>query len=248
MLTQTQKAAHNKAVDMYVLAQTNRNGGIKSKPVILVPQFAEDEHGDWHPVQSNGIRLTKKTGFSFARFGMAVNSINANGQMETKVIKTNMFQDDDKLELFLVGNDITIGSAVPDAILVIEESLTPFNKKNPENDLKVAGVSQIPCTFTGEHNGVQYDSPAPIYRRVKLAEPGTKNTLITHTNKSEISDYAAAAWAKVNQANTAAIKGAAGQDAKEEKPLSRMDQLLAIPKETRTAKEKKELAALLAEA
>ena len=45
-----------------------------------------------------------------------------------------------------------------DGKIIIEESLEPFNKKNPERDLKVAGETGIVCTLGG----------LPIYRRTKF--------------------------------------------------------------------------------
>ncbi len=46
-LTAEQKAALNFAIDMYALKQAKLNGGMKAKPVILMPQFEEDTDGKW---------------------------------------------------------------------------------------------------------------------------------------------------------------------------------------------------------
>ena len=57
--------------------------------------------------------------------------------------------------------------------IVIEESLTPFNKKNPERDLKVAGKTGIVCTFEGQ----------PIYRRTKFSlNVNAEDTYQAHDN------------------------------------------------------------------
>ena len=64
-----------------------------------------------------------------------------------------------------------------DGKIVIEESLTPFNKKNPERDLKVAGETGIVCTLGGQ----------AIYRRTKFSFDATAtDTLIKHDNVEEL--------------------------------------------------------------
>lgn len=64
-----------------------------------------------------------------------------------------------------------------DGKIIIEESLTPFNKKNPERDLKVAGETGIACTLGG----------LPIYRRTKftLNDAATDST-VEHDNVEEL--------------------------------------------------------------
>ncbi len=141
MATQTQmsqadKNAANHAIDMYVLQMAKSNGGVKARPVILLPRFEEDNDGEFVPVENTGMRATKKDGLSYLRFGMPVISISSNGTPEVKVIKTNVFNDDAKLELLVEAYDLKIGSCMPDSVLVIEESLTPFSKSNPERDVK----------------------------------------------------------------------------------------------------------------
>ena len=87
------------------------------------------------------------------------------------------------------------GQELPGTI-VVEESLTPFNKKNPERDLKIAGDTGIVCTVNGQ----------PIYRRSTYsAASNAQDTLIKHDNVEQLrSAYA--------QANSAGIRNAAGQD------------------------------------
>lgn len=70
------------------------------------------------------------------------------------------------------------GMVLPGKI-IIRESLTPFNKKNPEKDLKVAGESGIVCSVAG----------APIYRRYFYnVNPNAVDQLIAHDNKEEIKE------------------------------------------------------------
>jgi hypothetical protein len=87
------------------------------------------------------------------------------------------------------------GQELPGSI-VIEESLTPFNKKTPERDLKVAGDTGIICTVGGQ----------PIYRRaVYSAATNAQDTLVKHDNVEQLrSAY--------SQANSSAIRSAAGQE------------------------------------
>lgn len=64
-----------------------------------------------------------------------------------------------------------------DGKIVIEESLEPFNQKEPERDLKIAGETGIVCTFGG----------LPIYRRTKMSfDVSTPDTLIKHDNVEQL--------------------------------------------------------------
>jgi hypothetical protein len=67
--------------------------------------------------------------------------------------------------------------------IVIKESLTPFNKKNPEKDLKVAGKTGITC-MVGE---------SPIYRKAFYSmDANAQDVLVEHTNVEAIrAKYAA---------------------------------------------------------
>jgi hypothetical protein len=87
------------------------------------------------------------------------------------------------------------GQELPGTI-VIEESLTPFNKKNPERDLKIAGETGIICSVGGQ----------PIYRRAVFSTASNAtDTLIKHDNVEILrSEY--------SSANSSAIRNAAGQD------------------------------------
>jgi hypothetical protein len=77
--------------------------------------------------------------------------------------------------------------------IVVEESLEPFNKKNPERDLKVAGETGIICTLAG----------APIYRRTRYSvASNVEDTLIKHDNVDELRAAYSAPKASAIQANT----------------------------------------------
>ena len=61
--------------------------------------------------------------------------------------------------------------------IVVDESLTPFNKKNPERDLKVAGKTGIVCRLDGQ----------PIYRRTRFSfNPEAEDSWKQHDNTEEL--------------------------------------------------------------
>lgn len=81
---------------------------------------------------------------------------------------------------------------VLDANIVVDESLTPFNKKDPSRDLKIAGKTGIVCTLDGE----------PVYRRTRVTfNLSETDTPIKHNNTDELK----AAWEK-EQVKSKALK------------------------------------------
>lgn len=80
------------------------------------------------------------------------------------------------------------GQELPGRV-VIKESLTPFNKVEPNRDLKIAGTTGVVCTIKGQ----------PIYRKTIYTEVASvEETLIAHDNIDEI--RAANERAKSNKA------------------------------------------------
>ncbi len=70
----------------------------------------------------------------------------------------------------------TLGQEIEGSI-VVKESMKPFNKKNPDADLKIAGETGIVCEVNG----------APIYRKNFYSTSDTaEDVLIAHTNGAEI--------------------------------------------------------------
>jgi hypothetical protein len=66
---------------------------------------------------------------------------------------------------------------------VVKEQLKPFNKRNPEKDLKVAGDTGITCMVDDQ----------PIYRKSFYSQDdNAKDVLVAHTNVEAIK----AAYAK----------------------------------------------------
>jgi hypothetical protein len=118
------------------------------------------------------------------------------------VIGSNNFIERKTVSTLLQGatSDLTAmgfyaGQELPGSI-VVEESLTPFNKKSPERDLKIAGETGIVCRVGDQ----------PIYRRSTYSTASNaQDTLIKHDNVEQLrSAYA--------QNNSAGIRNAAGQD------------------------------------
>lgn len=69
-----------------------------------------------------------------------------------------------------------VGQVLPGKIIV-KESLTPFNKKDPNRDIKIAGKSGIKCTLEGQ----------PIYRRTLYSQnSNAEDVLIQHDNVEEL--------------------------------------------------------------
>ena len=61
--------------------------------------------------------------------------------------------------------------------IVIKESLIPFNKDDPDHDLKIAGNTEIICSLKGD----------PIYRQVIYTpDPTEEDEFIQHDNGEEI--------------------------------------------------------------
>ena len=76
-----------------------------------------------------------------------------------------------------------------DGKIVIEESLSPFNKKTPERDYKVAGKTGIICTLGG----------LPIYRRTKFSfNQSAVDPTIDHDNIEQLREAYAAQQVKEN--------------------------------------------------
>lgn len=129
--------------------------------------------------------------FASVRLEQVRTVIGNNNFIERKVVSTLL--QGATADLTAMG--FYAGQELPGTI-VIEESMTPFNKKTPERDLKVAGETGIICTVGGQ----------PIYRRaVYSTASNAQDTLIKHDNVEQLrSAYA--------QANSAGIRNAAGQD------------------------------------
>tara|TARA_R110002012_G_scaffold236249_1_gene409967 strand:+ start:2744 stop:3337 length:594 start_codon:yes stop_codon:yes gene_type:complete len=68
--------------------------------------------------------------------------------------------------------------------IVIREQFEPFNEKNPDRDLKIAGDTGIVLIGTNPETG---EMDAPIYRKTFYSmDSDEQDTLVTHTNSNAI--------------------------------------------------------------
>lgn len=94
------------------------------------------------------------------------------GWVRSKVLSALMHGTVDELESLGFG----VGEIIPGKI-VIKESLTPFNAKDPSLDFKIAGKTGVICMV-----GMQ-----PIYRKCFYNQSGTDiDETIAHTNSDVI--------------------------------------------------------------
>lgn len=71
------------------------------------------------------------------------------------------------------------GGQLLDGKIIIKESLTPFNQKSPEKDLKIAGKTGIICKIDDE----------PIYRKTYYSSNlNAADITLKHTNGLEIQE------------------------------------------------------------
>ena len=87
-----------------------------------------------------------------------------------------------------------VGQELPGKVL-IKESLTPFNKKDPSRDLKIAGNTGILCSIAGQ----------PIYRKTIYTNmSNAEDVLVQHDNVEQLRNaYAASQSSTAMKANTA---------------------------------------------
>lgn len=98
--------------------------------------------------------------------------IDDNGFVKPKTISTLLQGEVETLQSL----NYFAGQELPGTI-AIKESLEPFNKKNPERDLKIAGDTGIVCTLGG----------SPIFRKtVYSTVSATEDVLVKHDNVDEL--------------------------------------------------------------
>ena len=126
--------------------------------------------------------------YGYVRVQQTRTMIDDNGFIRRKSISALMpglFEDLKEMNLY--ANQALNGK------IVIEESKSPYNKKNPERDLKIAGETGIVCTLGG----------LPIYRRTKFTfNESAVDVTVDHDNVDELrSAYAAQEKVKAMQPN-----------------------------------------------
>lgn len=128
---------------------------------------------------NNAIRVSKNNAeYAHIRLSQERTMINSNGWLQTKQVTALIHGKTEEL----IASGIKKFKKLPGNI-VIKESLTPFNKNNPDRDLKMAGNTGIVCCIDGQ----------PIYRTTKYDATGTQeDELIAHNNSESIREANAA--------------------------------------------------------
>lgn len=115
---------------------------------------------------------TNNPEFGYIRVEQSVNQYDDNGFLRRK--KLSAIISAPLADLQEAGY---YGGQLLDGKIIIQESTTPFNEKNPERDLKVAGSTGIVCRIEGK----------PIYRRTLYTEKeNLKDTTLAHDNVEEL--------------------------------------------------------------
>ena len=122
--------------------------------------------------------------YGYVRLEQPRTVIDDNGFMRTRRISTLVHGTVTELQAANFYN----GQELPGKIIVTE-SLTPFNKKDPNRDLKIAGDTGIVCTIQDQ----------PIYRKtVYTLASNSEDVLIKHDNVDQLR----AAYANVSETKT----------------------------------------------
>lgn len=110
--------------------------------------------------------------YGYVRVEQSRTLVDDNGFLRRKNVSTLIHGTMDELS----ATGFYAGQELPGNV-VIKESLEPFNAKNPERDLKIAGETGIICKV-GE---------SPIYRKtVYSPASNVEDTLIQHDNVAEL--------------------------------------------------------------
>ena len=110
--------------------------------------------------------------YGYVRLEQAKTMVDDNGFLRRKTTSTLLHGSIQELKdsNFYGGQELS-------GNIVIIESLEPFNKKNPERDIKQAGNTGIVCTLGGE----------PIYRKTLYTlSSNTEDVFIKHDNVEQI--------------------------------------------------------------
>lgn len=115
---------------------------------------------------------TKNSLYGFIKVEQIKTIIDDNGFLTAKPISALIIGS--ILDLQLTG--FHAGQKL-DGKIVIEESLTPFNEKNAEREIKIAGDTGILCTVEGQ----------PIYRRTRFSyNANIPDVFVKHDNIEEL--------------------------------------------------------------
>jgi hypothetical protein len=110
--------------------------------------------------------------YGYVRLEQVKTTIDDNGFLRRRSISTLVqgLVSDLKAESYFSGQELS-------GKIVVLEALTPFNKKNPERDIKQAGDTGIVCSVEG----------LPIYRKTLYSlSSNTEDVFIKHDNVEQI--------------------------------------------------------------
>ena len=124
------------------------------------------------PATGSVINVSKNPEFGYIKLEQSYTLIDTNQFMRRKKKSTIIHAPIAELQ----DAGFFAGKELPGSLVVIEQ-LTPFNKKDPERDLKVAGDLGIVCTKDGN----------PIYRKVIYSPiDNQQDELIPHDNHEQL--------------------------------------------------------------
>jgi hypothetical protein len=124
------------------------------------------------PATGSVINVSKNPEFGYIKLEQSYTLIDTNQFMRRKKKSTIIHAPIAELQ----DAGFFAGKELPGSIVVIER-LEPFNKKDPERDLKVAGDLGIVCTKDGN----------PIYRKVIYSPiDNQQDELIPHDNHEQL--------------------------------------------------------------
>ena len=102
---------------------------------------------------------------------------------QTRLVTEGGFGRSKRLSAIMPGKLTDLNSfgwkekEVVEGKIIVKESLTPFNTKDPDSDIKMAGTSGLACTLGGQ----------PIYRKHEFTfDVNAQDELIEHDNKDAI--------------------------------------------------------------
>lgn len=127
--------------------------------------------------------------YGFVKVSQVRTMFDDNGFIRAKKVNALIAGKVEELEMagFFVGQEL------PGKVL-IKESLTPFNEKDPSRDLKIAGNTGIICSVNGQ----------PIYRKTIYTNmSNAEDVLVQHDNVEQLRNaYAASQSGSAVKANT----------------------------------------------
>jgi hypothetical protein len=129
-------------------------------------QIVPDELG-------NVIRVSQNNSeFGHVRLEQDRVSYTNSGWVDRKVVTTLLHGKTEDLREMDLHNKTELNGKI-----IVKESLTPFNDKDPDRDLKIAGNTGVICCQDGQ----------PIYRKTMYTpDINAEDTLITHNNGDAI--------------------------------------------------------------